>query len=187
MAENFYKVVEIEGKGRGCVALQDIPIGTLILKEKPQLSVDISDDLPNRLLFKRVIEAFSSMNKNDQENYLTLHNKFSDQESLNAEMKSDYLEAKYEVERAMIASSQEDSDFDLDLGLNLKIICLFITNGFINGVVRIKTARFNHSCCSNAEMLLRDDEEDQEIEIRAVSRIKAGQGEYFTVQNIKKV
>ena len=168
----MYKIVEIEGKGLGCVAVQDIQIGTLILKEKPQLSVEISDDLPNSLLFKKVIEAFSSMSKDDQEDYLMLHNKFSDPVSLNDEMKSDYLEAKYDVESAINAS--EDSD----LGLNLKIICLFITNGFINGVVRIKTARFNHACCSNAEMLLRDDQ-DQEVEIRAVSRIKAGQGMYF--------
>ena len=171
MAENLYKVVQIEGKGMGCVALQDIPIGTLILKEKPQLSVDVSDDLPNNLLFKRVIEAFSSMSQDDQENYLTLHNKFSDLESLNDEMKSNYLEAKSDVEA--MANASKDSN----LGLNLKIICLFITNGFINGVVRIKTARFNHSCCSNAEMLLRDNQDNQ-VEIRAVSTIKAGQGMY---------
>ena len=174
MAENLYNVAEIEGKGMGCVALQDIPIGTLILKEKPQLSVDVSDELPNNLLFKRVIEAFSSMSKDDQESYLMLHNKFSDLESLNDEMKSNYLEAKHEVE----AIDRDFASKDNNLGLNLKIICLFITNGFINGVVRIKTARFNHSCCSNAEMLLRDNQDNQ-VEIRAVSTIKAGQGMYI--------
>ena len=34
--ENLYKVDKIEGKGVGCIALQDIKPGTLILKEVPQ-------------------------------------------------------------------------------------------------------------------------------------------------------
>ena len=38
--ENLYEVVPIEGKGQGCVALQEIKIGTLILKEKPQCVVN---------------------------------------------------------------------------------------------------------------------------------------------------
>ena len=35
----FYKVVEIEGKGMGCVALKEIKLGTMILQEKPQLKL----------------------------------------------------------------------------------------------------------------------------------------------------
>ena len=42
MENQFYKVVEIKGKGMGCIALEDIEIGTLILKEKPQCSSKIS-------------------------------------------------------------------------------------------------------------------------------------------------
>ena len=36
MENNLYKVDKIEGKGVGCIALQDIKPGTLILKEVPQ-------------------------------------------------------------------------------------------------------------------------------------------------------
>ena len=35
-SSSLYKVVEIEGKGLGCVALKDIKIGMLIVKETPQ-------------------------------------------------------------------------------------------------------------------------------------------------------
>ena len=34
--EHYFDVLNIEGKGLGCVALQDLKKGALILKEKPQ-------------------------------------------------------------------------------------------------------------------------------------------------------
>ena len=34
----YYKVIEIKGKGLGCIATQDIKRGTLILREAPQIS-----------------------------------------------------------------------------------------------------------------------------------------------------
>ena len=36
MENQIYKVVNIEGKGMGCVALKDIKPGTVILNEVPQ-------------------------------------------------------------------------------------------------------------------------------------------------------
>lgn len=35
----MYKVVNIEGKGMGCVALKDIKPGTIILNEVPQYTI----------------------------------------------------------------------------------------------------------------------------------------------------
>jgi hypothetical protein len=39
MKSNLYDIVEIEGKGVGCIASQDIEKGTVILREKPQFAV----------------------------------------------------------------------------------------------------------------------------------------------------
>ena len=39
MKNPLYKEVKIQGKGLGCLALQDIEKGTLILEEKPQCNV----------------------------------------------------------------------------------------------------------------------------------------------------
>ena len=69
--ENLYKVVKIDGKGLGCVALKDIEIGTLILKEKPQCL---------GLTPESVIQSFERMSKKDQEEYLKLHNNYADRQ-----------------------------------------------------------------------------------------------------------
>ena len=65
--ENLYKVVKIDGKGLGCVALKDIEIGTLILKEKPQC-------VRSGCSLDSVIQSFERMSKTDQAEYLKLHN-----------------------------------------------------------------------------------------------------------------
>ena len=68
VVENLYEVVKIDGKGLGCVALKDIEIGTLILKEKPQCLGSTPDN---------VIQSFECMSKCDQEEYLKLYNAYS--------------------------------------------------------------------------------------------------------------
>ena len=49
----------------GCVALKDIEIGTLILKEKPQCIA---------LTPAGVIQSFEHMSKSDQDEYMKLYN-----------------------------------------------------------------------------------------------------------------
>ena len=68
VVENLYKVVKIDRKGLGCVALKEIEIGTLILKEKPQCVGLTQDD---------VIQSFGYMSKCDQEEYLKLYNAYA--------------------------------------------------------------------------------------------------------------
>ena len=68
VVENLYEVVKIDGKGLGCVALKDIEIGTLILKEKPQCLGSTPDN---------VIQSFECMSKRDQVEYLKLYNAYS--------------------------------------------------------------------------------------------------------------
>ena len=72
----LYKVVKIEGKDLGCVAIKDIKKGTLILQEKPQC-VPIIDDLGS------IITSFNQMTKNHQEEFLKLHDRFGNFEILN--------------------------------------------------------------------------------------------------------
>jgi len=68
--ESLFKIVPIEGKGVGWVALQDIKIGTLILKEICQLAPKIQNDLWS------LMDSFFSMTKFDQEDFLNLNNAF---------------------------------------------------------------------------------------------------------------
>ena len=147
--ENLYKVVKINGKGLGCVALKDIEIGTLILKEKLQCFGDFLDSLSltlpenwsrNNLPFdstgwNSVIRSFEQMKKSDQDEYLKLHNAFNGQ------------------------------------GLS-DVIGIYKTNAMARGV-GIKISRFNHSCCPNSATTSWD-AEDGTGEIRAWSKILAG-------------
>ena len=128
MENSYYKVVEIEGKGMGCVALTDIEIGTLILKEKPQC-------VRSGCSLDSVIQSFERMSKTDQAEYLKLHNVHS--------------------------GHQEFSE----------IIGIYMTNAYEFGL-GIKLARFNHSCCSNANLYVVDEEGPNEI--RIVSNIPEG-------------
>ena len=52
----------------GCIALEDIEIGTLILKEKPQCIASTPDGL---------IQSFKRMSKSDQDEYMKLYNAFA--------------------------------------------------------------------------------------------------------------
>ena len=146
--ENLYKFVKIDGKGLGCVALKDIEIGALILKEKPQCVGDISRAItiklarelePQNLPFddtwwNSVIKSFEQMKKSDQDEYLKLHNAFDGQ------------------------------------GLS-DVIGIYKTNAMDRGV-GIKISRFNHSCCPNSAASW--NAEDGTGEIRAWSKILAG-------------
>ena len=161
--ENLYKVVKIDGKGLGCVALKDIEIGTLILKEKLQCVGDIqsffttsrtiagdilellSSTLPENwsranlpfddTWWNSVIRSFEQMKKSDQDEYLKLHNAFNGQ------------------------------------GLS-DVIGIYKTNAMARGV-GIKSSRFNHSCCPNSATTSWN-AEDGTGEIRAWSKILAG-------------
>ena len=86
---NLYKVIEIQGKGLGCVATEDIPKGTLILAEKPQIVLD--QEIGIQAIFgnlrKNVCSGFFAMSKEDQQEYFKLSNSFKEENDLNVPMK----------------------------------------------------------------------------------------------------
>ena len=86
---SVYKVIEIQGKSLGCVATQDIPKGTLILVEKPQIVLDhnYGIQIMFQSLRKNVCDGFFSMSKDDVEEYLNLANSYKKENELNERMK----------------------------------------------------------------------------------------------------
>ena len=91
--ENFYKVVKIQDKGFGCVALQDIKIGTLILIDHAKCVAQ--QELKTEGLFyeyfESQIESFLSMSQNDQEEFLKLHNRFEDPTNFSSDDEAEYF------------------------------------------------------------------------------------------------
>ena len=121
---NLYKVIEIQGKGFGCVATQDIPKGTLILAEKPQIVLALSGNLR-----KNVCSGFFAMSKEDQQEYLKLANSFKEENDLNVPMKQ-----KLEVFKKFGLS-----------GRMLEIMEIYDTNCFSEGL-GIKMSRLVRTC-----------------------------------------
>ena len=167
--DNLYQVVEIKGKGLGCKALQDIKMGTLILKEKPEC-VGKKEYDGSYASFDSQINSFNSMSQNDKEAFLKLNNKYKNPKSIPPALKSTFDWFKKFVGKFMSNHPKADKNSILD------IICIYSTNIWNNqhgNSVKIKASRFNHSCRSNAETMPCSDLVD-EIEIRAVSNIKIG-------------
>ena len=121
--DSLYKVVPIEGKGLGCVALQDIVKGTVILEEEAQMMFENADKfklLPFQEFNKIINDAFNKMKESDKEEFMKLHNSF--------------LSSAFPQDKKYMA-----------------IAGIYNTNT-LGRCFGIKTARFNHSCQPNAEI-----------------------------------
>ena len=158
--ENLYKVVKIEGKGFTSIAVQDIEIGTLILREKFQCVPSLSSSRAT------IIESFLAMSKKNQEEFLKLWNKFSHSDSLGEELKYDYLDWKRSAQRY-------SAQFKIDSNFILNIFCIYHTNAFSDGSLAIETSKFNHSCSPNADFH-RKSCTTNEVEIRTTTIVKKG-------------
>ena len=146
------KPFEIKGKGKGYIAIEDIEIGTLVMKEKLQcvpkigtLEIGLTDMLSGRYSLDdyhcSILKAFFSMSKKDQKEFLKLSNNFLDTSSLSDENRDAYLGFK------RFAQLQEKHRIS-DSNFVLKILCIFVSNMFdtVCKGVGLKISRFNHSC-----------------------------------------
>ena len=157
----MYEIRQIQGKGLGIIAVQDISKGTLILKETPQMS-HIDALTPNlqgshealKIWIKKVISLFNEMNLADQREYMKLHSHFENENSFG--LISEFLGLIY----TMVYDGKKADEI-------LKIIGIFIANNYENSL-SIQISRFNHSCNPNAL-------HSEFNEVWAVCNIKAGQ------------
>ena len=196
MAE-IYKVIDIEGKGLGCVASTDIIRGSLILNENPQIK-SLGETLKEARQkgqmaqwIKRLLKSFNQMNKADQLEFMTLCNiydfqEFSlDRKRIMAEMMREKsleidVDLNHSIDKMIVEKVKSEIEiFEKDpekAEKILKICNIFGTNNFSDGVagcgVAIRTARFNHSCKPNATALIMENGQNQ---IRAIKDIKAGE------------
>ena len=181
---SIYKVIEIEGKGLGCVAAVDIEKGSLILTENPQICGNTEEKEGNSKWIKSLLKSLKRMKKADQHEYMALHNKYNNfQDSQNVEYHGEQIELLRGImERDIknwkleICKIEENPEKAAEI---LKICCIYSTNSFPSGV-KIKTSRFNHSCEGNATTIIMLNDEHQ---IRAISNIKVGQEINITYNN----
>jgi hypothetical protein len=227
--DSLYQIAKIhQGKGLGCVALNDIKKGTLILREKPQCFANQTDNSNRKVqslsihfllsvIFRKLfwqascclsvailwpfciqsvsilwpfccllswlvtqvwnaisdggimkiqglIKSYNRMNKDDQEEYLKLYNKFKDLNFLTYEEKK-HLEKQKKCLQEVFRMNRDQID------IFQEIYGIYFTNVYEMGLC-LKTSRFNHSCVSNSQVFWNEKHETRDI--RAVSKIKAG-------------
>ena len=196
---DIYDIVPIEGKGLGCIAMQEIKIGTLILKEKPQCvaNQELAENEEGGYLsfgyLTSIANAFFAMSRSDQENFLKLDSSKFNNKILRDEVSpltKMYLELKEFADSLNYsrvrdrAISNNDSEIrynkmdELYKEMLVGTLCVYQSNTFKelangqeirDGGVGLKFSKFNHSCQPNAEAHLN---QDGEIELRAISKIK---------------
>ena len=94
--EGLFKIVKIDGKGLGWIALHEIKASTLIYKEKPQFVTPSDSD--SSVSASDLMMSFYAMTENDQKEFLELHNRYLDLNSLDDFDKKWYFDCKNTIE-----------------------------------------------------------------------------------------
>lgn len=160
-----FEIKETRLKGLGAFAKEAIKRGSLILIEKPQCTPEKykAAALPQKcrnfgdgvFWMWTVVSSFNSMNQNDQEEYMKLYDMYNDDNFQNiAENFPEKMTKFTNYCLTFLLSGEKDAPpekkiFEDDEKKVLKILQIWETNAFGDGV-RIKFARFNHSCDYNA-------------------------------------
>ena len=121
--ENLYEIVPIEGKGQGCVALQEIKIGTLILKERPQCVAkqELVSGEGGHLSYdylKSLSDAFFAMSSSDQQEFMKLESRFKDKNlledlALRPERGGDYLKKMLSELEKFVETTSSSIEFPM--------------------------------------------------------------------------
>ena len=137
----------------------------MIWEEIPQCTAEASGRGDLNWIMS-VTKSFDQMSQTDQEKYLQLHNIFKNTQDLQPEKIHGQNELKLMMNKIFGVDGAEKV---------LAILNIFETNFFSDSnrdFLGIQTSRFNHSCFPNADWF--SIPEKEEIEIRAMSRIKEG-------------
>ena len=104
----------------GCIANKNIKRGTLISQEKPQCTAFGSQTWDSEWI-KSVVSSFNEMSNSDQENYLKLHNRFSDVESLNDVQQKELINRKDQINKIFDFDGENEDGKGTGSSLNEKL------------------------------------------------------------------
>ena len=160
--DGVYREEVIPGKGIGCIALKDIPAGSLVIREVPALYV--TPDLDGHA---ETIRAFAEMEPQDQSELLRLFNLYSKPETEWSESMRKELK---DIEED--AGDLEVAEVSRETGM--RVWQIWLTNAYDNGVF-LRLSRFNHSCRPNTEYFWNTDLEVWAQDVRTVREVRAGE------------
>lgn len=167
MKTNVYEIVEVEGKGVGFVASQDIEKGTVILREKPQFFVKggRSEWMKSDWL-KNMMDSYKEMDKAEKEDLLTLYH------DAPPKLKND----RKEIIKKTFKSNRSVKIYGKPQKI-LNIFNILEANGYCicdSTYLALQSAKINHSCLPNAQRT-QFRKVNGACEIMAVTDIKKGE------------
>ena len=169
-----FKISAIEGRGLGWVATTDIKKGSLILNENPQICPKGEEKVLSADWIKSLLESFDQLNKNNQDEFFTLYNKFNNIKLLQKLGETDIIQM---AERTLDKLKTAIDTFEWDhekVKKILEICCIYLSNANNLGL-RLKASRINHSCQPNAIPFMNSYGKYDQYQVRAIVNIKAGQ------------
>ena len=165
----LFVILDIPSKGKGVVATQDISPGTLLLEEKPLISINKAIALASD-----IAEAFNTLSQQQQKDaFMRLASAHGQDPARHPyagslEFSEEHRGRRRRQEYANARIAEEKS-----------LLSIYITNAIAIGDSTTSSAvfesisRFNHECVPNACFSW---DEDKEVEsVYAISEIKAGE------------
>ena len=181
---DFYQLTPMEGKGFGIVASKFIEKGTVILPEEdaqmpffdePEELKKVSESVQVvqeswMNWIKKILDLFDKMKDSDQKEYLELYNQFEYVPESDIPQWQERVGISYEkcVNLWLLKVIKKMEDDTKKAEKIFKIVGIYYSNYLSDGL-KIKRARFNHSCRPNTFQQPRTNE------IRVVSNIEPGQ------------
>ena len=140
----MFKVEDVTGKGKGCLANRRIEAGELILREEPALLLQPRwdqevDDEEGKEEEVETLEAFQAMSNDQQTSFLELANMFNREGS---EWPSVMLEYKESIREDVEKALEHNAGLGIDLETAVEVVEIKETNSFHNGVF-LRMSRFD--------------------------------------------
>ena len=164
MISDFCRLIPIEGKGFGIVASTFIKKGTVILKEDAQMPCLDEPDLENEGVeafwaeswinwIKEILDSFFKMKNSDQKEYFELYNQLENVPMRTTQQWGQLLgkdQISYEncVNVYLLKVIKKMEDDKEKAAKIFEIVGIYYSN-YLNDGLKIKRARFNHSCRPN--------------------------------------
>ena len=130
----MFRVEDVKGKGKGCLASRRVEAGELILREEPALLLQPRDEEEEGGEGEEVetLEAFQAMSSDQQTAFLQLANMFNTDDRERSEWPSVMVEYKESIQEDVKKALGQGIAMDLETAV--EVVEIKETNSFHNGV-----------------------------------------------------
>lgn len=171
-----YVVVPVSGQDLGCVALTALEVGSILLEERPLISVDTAASELDRRWVELAFPADEWETQVERKEFGKLGEAFlalaPGHKARYCKLKSGREQLTVSIELAYGDLQRKHGCLSVSLQQFASIVSIFQINAFRNGLW-VELARVNHSCNPNAEVVW--DQERGTRKLMVVRRVEEGE------------